>query len=330
MPPTLSPLLRAAALVLLAAGSVPLPVLAQSAPEVAPLAAATDAPSSVEADPPTSTDASEDSPPARSAIDRASGAGASPMAAAVQMGWLGALRAQVGLEIPIYRGAPAAGFALTLAPLVELYDREQVNLFPYQYWRGALVLSVGYRADVHFEGADRLSWGVALVLAHESDHETVNGFVGGSPFAYFATYLFTNTVGVRGSLALVHDVLNVTASLSLDAHVLSCTRTRDACEQRLGQGQQSFGAALDVVLRTGEVDDHSNVQLCAAAHVGSVVGVDRVAEELRVRLHAGPCIRWEDGGEWSLLGQLAIGSRTGMHREVGEVVGGGALRFALM
>lgn len=263
------------------------------------------------------------------ALDRAQRASESPLAASVRIGWLEGFRARVGVDIPVYLGPASGGWAVHLAPMIELYDRELGNVFPSQYWRGALSLSVGYRAEVERTEALSLIVGGALVLAHESDHESVSAIIGGVPTGRFNTFLFTNTAGARGSLALVASEFSVAADLTFDVHVLSCTYVSDECESRTGDQQQSLGLSLDVVLRTGAPDDLANVQLCAAVHAGWIAGVDRVLGEARLLAHAGPCIRWADVGEWSLLAQLALGSQTGMHRHVDEITAGGALRWTL-
>lgn len=271
--------------------------------------------------------ASAQAPP--SMLRRADSAGAGPSAAATQIGWLEGLHARVGLDLPVYDAPGADGFRIALAPFVELYDRESYNAFPYQYWRGSLAIRSGYRARVWGEGEERGTLAIDVVFAHESDHETVHLITGGVGVGRYATFLFTNALGVRGTLATTFSFMSVVVSAQLDVHVASCTNVSDDCSLRVGEREQSVGLSLDAVLRSGAEDDAANVQICGAVHGGYIAGVDRVIEELRLTAQAGPCIRWLGGGEWSLLGMLHLGSQTGMHRAVREVTAGGALRWAL-
>ncbi len=257
--------------------------------------------------------------------ERALAVGAGPSAPAVTVGWRGAVRASVGLPLALYTARP--GWFVRLTPLIELYDVDGFNGFPYQYWRGLLGLEVGFRDVVILEPGP-LSLSLSISLDHESDHETVHRLDDtGMLAARYSTFLFTNAVTLHGGAALRLPELSLAAEVTASMHVISCTRTEVACDRDLLDGAQSVSSAFDFVLRTGESDDLDRVQLCGALHAGVTASAARVVEEMRLQVQAGPCIRLRELGEWALLGQLTLGSRTGMQREEQGIHGGGALRW---
>lgn len=258
-------------------------------------------------------------------LDRALSAAVTPNAPVVSLGWVGSLRASVGLPIVIYAERP--GWIVRLSPLVELYDRDTFGGFPYEYWRGVLGLEVGHRHVLAIDGG-ALALSGALSLDHESDHETVNTVSAAGPMGRYSTFLYTNAVSLHGDAALVLDELSLAARLTVGTHVFSCTRADLACDLDAGTGGQSAALALDVVLRTGASDDRDRIQLCGAIHGGWTASAGRMIEEARLRAQAGPCVRFTGVGEWSLLAQLALGSATGMQRGHQEVTAGGVVRWS--
>ncbi len=132
-------------------------------------------------------------------------------------------------------GDATPGFAISAAPLVELHEpRRSTQPLPSEYWRARLVIEAGYGWQ-----RESASYGVGLLLEHESDHETAHA-------CFHPEFLTQNDVGGLARATWALRALQLTAATRLRLYVLSCTRERSRC--RNFEGESSAAGQADVVL----------------------------------------------------------------------------------
>jgi hypothetical protein len=155
---------------------------------------------------------------------------ADPNASLFAFEYLGAVRGRLGDASNAVGHPQGSGYSLTFAPLVELHEPQtSVNVLPSQYWRARISIEQGVTL-IH---SSRARTRLALVLTHESDHETAHAY--STP-----GFLTLNDVGIQATFDGHSHDWAWTAKFDALLYVLSCTEpSRAYCENF--RGSSSFG-----------------------------------------------------------------------------------------
>ena len=185
----------------------------------------------------------------------------------------GALRATLGLSLPLWIADDDEGFSVALAPMIELHEPPGSNQpLPNQYWRGLLSLEGRYTI-VAVSG----KYGVGLGLAHESDHETAHEY---STPGFLALNLIAGTLWASFELGPLRLEPRVTPML----YVLSCTERDAPCRDLAGS--TAVGGHLQLAAHTSEPALWRLHPFVALATSG-IVGNGLVHTEQRLSVRAG-------------------------------------------
>lgn len=149
----------------------------------------------------------------------------------------GAVRGRFADTFDLYGGAEQAGYGIAIVPLFELHEPlRSRQVLPSQYWRARLSLEQSYGL---FTPTRRVR--VALLLNHESDHETAH------PYSK-PGFLALNDVTVRATFAQRHEHWAFSAGFDVQGLVVSCTEPSRPCRNFRGDssvgGQAQLGLAL--------------------------------------------------------------------------------------
>jgi hypothetical protein len=228
---------------------------------------------------------------------------ASPDHPVFSLGWRSHLHATVGAELSVF-GADEPGFFLRVPAMVELHNVVD-NAAPNNLWRGLLGVELGHRFA---------RWSVALLIQHESDHETADLARHVPSNAAPAGFYQLNSVGMRADWPLALANERVVASATARLHVFSCTIGVARCAD--GVGSRAFEAAADLVWsgRPGAAAS-GTIEPLIAFHADWLVPAGLVRDEHRFILDAGACLRTKGRGMIELVATGWLGSEVGYIRE---------------
>lgn len=230
----------------------------------------------------------------------------------------GAMRGVVALRVPLLSPERHGGFGLRVLPLIELHnDPGSTQPLPNQNWRGRLALASVFERAYTARVLHRVD--AALLVQHESDHETARTGVGDDA-------LQLNDLAMRGGVELAFGESVLRFGGEGRVFAISCTRVELGCENF--RGSSSVGASLDVVFDMGgAAEPPAGFRFFAALHAGGILGRGELAAEGRGILQLGARVRAETGLFQLFLVGLA-GNEVGFDRTQRVLQGGGGVGYA--
>jgi hypothetical protein len=222
--------------------------------------------------------------------------------------WRNKTHATVGGIVPLLIPGETGGWLLQLSASVQL-DNSILNPLPNNYWRGLLGVELGYR----FALRPGLPASIALLVQHESDHETRFSTVNANtPFGFFDL----NSVGLLFDLSFRPASQRVTVSALTRLHVATCTVSPTLCATE-GQrwGSQTAEGLFEIVWdgpASKPVAGHWRPVVSFLAD--KVLPHGLVAEEHRFVAHAGVWVPTEHRGTFEFYALGWIGNEVGYLR----------------
>lgn len=229
---------------------------------------------------------------------------ANPENPVIGTAYRGAVRARMGIRIPVLLPGSHDGWGLRMVPFIEIHnDPGSSQPLPSDNWRARARIVGSWERQ--YESWLSSVW-VGFGIEHESDHRTAPGDDG-------RNVLVLNDLLGSAGVSIAPRRGELWLRTEARAYFATCTAHQRDCFD--SSRSSSFGSTYELVYRVGRRGAGADAfRFFTSIHGSFIVGRGEIIDERRAVAHLGTMARRETG-LWQIYGIAWVGNDVGIDRQ---------------